>query len=186
MDNDVGELLVEEELKRVEAKKKIIWRIFWLNVAIFIGLILLMPLDAIIAGGEINTWFLVYTAVAFGTFLFYGSLVKSHMHISGESLYNVRKQIEDLEKKAAGDGGENVKLAPEDLELLESLKELERWYREALMKEIMLRNPQERIKEIERWYRLGISKDITIRNLKRKLRELSKKEKPTSMCETKP
>ena len=184
MDDAAGELLVEEELKRVEAKKRIIWRIFWLNVAIFVGLILLTPVDAVVAGGEVNLWFVAYTVLAFATFLFYGSLVKSHMHIPGESLYRVRKQIEDLEKRAAEDGDENVKLAPEDYELLESLRELERWYREAMIKEIMLRNPEERIREIERWYRLGISKDITIRNLKRKLRELSKREKPTG--ETKP
>lgn len=166
--------LLEEELERVQAKKRMIWRIFWLNVAIFLGLILLMPLDAVIAGGEVNTWFVVYTAVAFGTFLLYGSLVRSHMHVSGESLYNVRRQIEDLERRVAAEE-EGVRLAPEDLELLQSLRELERWYREALMKEIVLRNPRERMKEIERWYRLGISKDITIRNLKRRLRELKER-----------
>jgi hypothetical protein len=186
MGEDAAELILEKELRRVERKKKIIWRIFWLNVAIFIGLLLLLPLDAVIAGGEVKTWFVVYTAIAFGTFLLYGGMVRSHMHIAGESLYNVRKQIEDLEKRAAGNGYEKIRLDPEDQELLESLKELERWYREALIKEIRLRNPQERIKEIERWYRLGISKDITIRNLKRKVRELSKKHESKSMSESKP
>lgn len=182
MGEDVGEIILEEELKIVEAKKRIIWRIFWLNVIIFIGLILFLPLDAVIKGGKINPWFVAYTAVAFGTFIFYGSLVKSHMHVAGESLYNVRKQIQDLEKKAAAED-DSVKLPPEDLELLNSLKELEQWYKEAMIKEIMLRNPEERIKELEKWYRLGISKDITIRNLKRRLRELKREE---AKCETKP
>lgn len=157
-------LIDELEIKR---KNKVVWSLYW-SLTVTIGmLIMLLPVNLVVTGeGNLATWFILYITFATIALLTYGALLKER--VKAGNPIAVKKRISQSVLGEVRD----INLPSEDQELLYSLKELEEWFKSSSATN--LRNPQVATKEIEKWYRLGIIKEINIRNLRRRIKELER------------
>ncbi len=149
----------------MERKREFQWRAFLAWSVVFIGTLLLLPVNAILDGnGGLAMWFVFYLASGASVLSVMGILIKNHRFISEAGALYLRDgglDEEDLEG-----------LEEEDRELLRSLRELREWYIESL-RQIM--NNMRLSTALEKWYHLAIAKEIEIRNLKRAIRQVKRK-----------
>ncbi len=155
---------IEDYLKK---KNRMVWSLYWSLTAMVGMLIMLLPVNIVVnEEGSIATWFILYIAFAGIALITYGAMLKGKMNMADP--IPVRRPPSTSPMGEVG----GVNLPVEDQELLYSLKELEEWFRSSSTGAASFRNPDAFRKEIERWYRLGIIKEINIRNLRRRIREL--------------
>ncbi len=153
-----------------EADRSKNWRLFWIAVAVVVGLILLLPVKLITTGhGLPEPWFIGYLAFAVAAFSFIAvQLIKKRcgpVPTMKEALSG-RREVYTRRRE------DEVELPEEDVELLNSIRELMEWFEEGKMTGGRYRNYRERLAEMERWLRTGIKKDIEIRNLRKELKKL--------------
>jgi hypothetical protein len=154
----------EEEV--IERRREFQWRVFLAWSVIFVGILLLLPVNAVLDGkGGLAMWFVFYLASGASILAVMGVLIKTQRPLSERAgvvyLQDGGLDEEDLE------GLEN-----EDKEMLRSLRELREWYIESL-RQVM--SDMRLGAALEKWYHLAIAKEIEIRNLKRVIRQLKRK-----------
>ncbi len=155
----------EEEV--IERKREFQWRVFIAWCIIFVGMLLLLPVDAVLdEDGGLVTWFILYLASGASILAVMGVLIKTHRPLS-ERVGVVYLQDGGLDEEDL-EGLEN-----EDKEMLRSLRELREWYIESLSRQVM--SDIRLGAALEKWYHLSITKEIEIRNLKRVIRQLRRK-----------
>jgi|GEM_PF-2366696 hypothetical protein len=160
-------VLMDELESYIKRKNKMVWSLYWSLTATVGMLIMLLPVNLVVnKEGNLATWFILYVAFAAIALITYGALLKGRMNVSDP--IPVKKRIS---QPVLGEV-RGINLPSEDLELLYSLKELEEWFKRSKVQN--LRNPTLAAKEIEKWYRLGIIKEINIRNLRRRIKELER------------
>jgi len=174
-------------MERVKRGKKIIKGGFVVMMALMLLPLLFLPLGPIRSGGSFEVLFVGTVFFALLLFIAFGALARHYSHVEGENLYNVQQAIERLEKDAEGynRGEEEKNLSREDRELMNSLRQLKRWYQEALVQEQKLKDFQRNKRALEKWYRMGIKKSIDVRDLKQQLKE-GKGEEEESLEEPRP
>jgi len=151
-------------LRRKEFQK----RVFLGWSLIFVGMLLLLPVDAVLdEDGGLATWFILYLASGASLLSLMGVLIKTQ-----------KPSPESAGVEYLPDGGfaeeELEGLEEEDKELLRSLRELREWYMESLGQDPYNRRFAD---ALERWYRLGIAKEIEVRNLKKMVKQCKIKPK---------
>lgn len=160
-------VLMEELENYIKRKNRVVWSLYWSLTATIGMLIMLLPVNLVVTDeGNLAVWFILYLAFAAIALITYGALLKGKVNVSDP--LPVKKRIS---QSVLGEV-HSINLPSEDQELLYSLKELEEWFKST--RATNLRNPEVASKEIEKWYRLGIIKEINIRNLRRRIKELER------------
>ncbi|WP_456475148.1 hypothetical protein [Candidatus Pyrohabitans sp.] len=165
-------MLIKELEGYIKRKNKVVWSLYWSMTATVGMLIMLMPVNLVVnREGTLATWFILYVAFAAIALISYGAILKGRMNVSDP--IPVQRKIS---QPVLGEV-HSINLPSEDIELLYSLKELEEWFRRSSVQNF--KNPAIAAKEIERWYRLGVLKEINIRNMRRRIKELERELKST-------
>ncbi len=165
-------VLMDELESYIKRKNKVVWSLYWSLTATIGMLIMLLPVNLVVTeDGNLATWFILYVAFAAIALITYGALLKGKVNV-GDPIPVKKKMPQPVLGEI-----QSIKLPSEDQELLYSLKELEEWFKSSSATN--LRNPEVATKEIEKWYRLGIIKEINIRNLRRRVKELERELRST-------
>jgi hypothetical protein len=159
-------VLLDELEGYIRRKNRVVWSLYWSLTATIGMLIMLLPVNMVVTEeGSLATWFILYITFAAIALVTYGAILKGRANM-GDPI-----PVRRLVREPLGEV-RNISLPNEDQELLYSLRELEEWFRSS--SRANLRNPEAVQKELEKWYRLGIIKEISIRDLRRKIKDLER------------